>query len=270
VILFYDKKLAVRLETVEALNQVEFAIAHNRLGVEPEAAHAKIGSGYAVYAGADSPLTQAFALGMEGQVGEDELDELEAFFKERDVPVNIEVCHMADMSLTEKLIERGYTISEYSNVLVRPLSEKDVFDQKSDNLIREVREDEIETVAGVVAEGFAESGFVPDSLIQIFKVFFRQSNCACFGAFNNKEMAGGGAVFIKDGVAEFGGASTLPRYRNLGIQADLLRKRLDFAVSKECDLALVTTAPGSTSQRNMQRQGFQIAYARTKFTRQWK
>ena len=267
---FSDKKLATRLETVEALNQVEYAFAHNRLGAEPEAAHVKIGSGYAVYAGADSPLTQAFALGMEGQVGDDEIDELEAFFKKQSVPVNIEVCNMSDMSLTQKLIERGYTISEYTNVLVRPLDEKDVFNQKSGILIREVSEDEIDAIARIVTEGFVEGGLVPDSLIQVFKVFFRQSNCACFAAFNRGEPAGGGAVFIKDGVAELGGASTLPAHRNLGIQTDLLRKRLDFAVSKGCDLAMVTTLPGSTSQRNVQRQGFQIAYARTKFTREWK
>lgn len=265
--LFYDKKLALRLERVEALNQVEFALAHNRLGVEPEAAHAKIGSGYAVYAGMNSPLTQAFGLGMEGQVSDDEIDELEAFFYERGVAVNIEVCNMSDISLTEKLIKRGYTISEFSHVLVRPFDENDVFDQKSDCLIREVREDEIDTIARVVSEGFVEGGFAPDSLIQVFQVFFRQSNCTCFAAFNNGEPAGGGAVFIKDGVAEFGGASTLPAHRNLGIQTDLLRKRLAFAVSKGCDLAIVATVPGSNSQRNVQRQGFQIAYARTKFTR---
>lgn len=262
-----DKKLAVRLETVDALNQVEFAVAYNRLGLKPEAAHKKIGSGYAVYAGADSPLTQAFALGMEGQTSEDELDELEAFFKDRGAAVNIEVCHMADMSLTEKLIERGYRIIEYSDVLVRPLSERDAFDLKSDSLIREVREDELDIFARVVTEGFVEGGLAPDSLIEIFRVFFRQSNCACFGALNNGEQAGGGAVFIKEGVAVLGGASTLPQHRNLGIQTDLLRKRMGFALSKGCDLAMVVTAPGSTSQRNVQRQGFQIAYSRTKFTR---
>ena len=267
MIFFSDKKLAARLEKVEALNQVEYALAHNRLGVEPEAAYAKIGSGYAVYAGADSPLTQAFALGMEGEVGDDEIDELEPFFYERDVPVNIEVCNMSDMSLTQKLIERGYSISEYSHVLVRPLDDQEAFDQKGDSLIREVREDEIDTIARVVTEGFAESDLVPDSLIQVFKVFFRQSNCACFAAFNRGVPAGGGALFIKDGVAEFGGASTLTAHRNLGIQTDLLRKRLAFAVSKGCDLAMVTTLPGTTSQRNVQRQGFQIAYARTKFTK---
>ena len=270
MIILSDKKLALRVERAEALNQVEFAIAYNRMGLEPKAAHKKIGSGYAVFAGVDSPLSQAFALGMEGQVDEAEMDEMESFFMDRGAAVNVEVCNMADMSLVQKLVGRGYTISEFTHVLLRPLAPTDVFDVKGDYLIREVREDEIDTFAGVVAEGFVEGDAAPDSLIDVFKVFFRQSNCACFAASNNEEPAGGGAVFIQDGIAEFGGASTMPRHRNLGIQTGLLRKRLSFAVSKGCDLAMVTTLPGTTSQRNVQRQGFQIAYARTKFTKERK
>ena len=265
-----DKTLAVRLEIVEALNQVEYAKAYNRMGLEPEAAHKKIGSGHAVFAGAASPLTQIFGMGLDGEVADEEIDEMEAFFKDRGAAVNVEVCNMADMSFIRKLIERGYTISEFTHVLVRQLSPADDFEVKGDYVIREVGEDEVDTFSRVVAEGFVESDMAPDSLIEVFKVFFRQDNCACFGAFNRGEPAGGGAVFIKDGVAELGGTSTIPRHRNLGIQAGLLRKRLAVAVSKRCDLAVVTTLPGTTSQRNVQRQGFQIAYARTKFTREWK
>lgn len=270
MIILSDKTLAVRLETAEALNQVEYAKAYNRVGLEPEAAYKKIGSGYVVFAGVDSPLSQSFGLGLEGEVAGDELDELEAFFKDRGAAVNVEICNMADMSLIQKLIARGYTISEFTHVLVRPITTADAFEVKGDYTIREVKEDEIDTFSRVVAEGFVESGLAQDALIAVFKVFFRQANCTCFAAVNDGEPAGGGAVFIQDGVAELGGASTLPRHRNLGIQTALLRRRLSFGVSKGCDLAMVTTLPGTTSQRNVQRQGFQIAYARTKFTREWK
>ena len=267
-----DKTLAVRLETAEALNQVEYAKAYNRVGLEPEAAYKKIGSGYAVFAGINSPLSQSFGMGLEGEVMDDELDELEAFFRDRGAAVNVEICNMADMIMIQKLISRGYTISEFTHVLVRPISPADAFDVKGDYTIREAEEDEINTFSRVVAEGFVEvdSEFAQDALIEVFKVFFRQANCTCFAAINNGAPAGGGAAFIQDGVAELGGASTLPAHRNLGIQTGLLRRRLSFGASKGCDLAMVTTLPGTTSQRNVQRQGFQIAYARTKFTREWK
>lgn len=270
MIILSDKTLAVRLETVEALNQVEYAKAYNRMGLEPEAAYKKIGSGYAVFAGVDSPLSQSFGLGLEGEVADDEVDDLEAFFRDRGGAVNVEICNMADMSLIQKLIGRGYTISEFTHVLVRPITPQDAFDVEGGHVIREVGEDEIDTFSRVVAEGFVEHGLAQDSLTEVFKVFFRQANCTCFAAINNGEPAGAGAAFIQDGVAALGGASTLPAHRNLGIQTGLLRRRLSFGASKGCDLAMVTTLPGTTSQRNVQRQGFQIAYARTKFTREWK
>ena len=270
MIILSDKKLAVRLETAEALNQVEYAKAYNLVGLEPEAAYKKIGSGYAVFAGVDSPLSQSFGLGLDGEVSDDEVDELEAFFKDRGAAVNVEICNMADMGLIQKLIGRGYTVSEFSHVLVRPITPDDAFDVEGDYTIRKVQDDEIDTFSRVVAEGFVESGMAQDALIEVFKVVFRQANCTCFAAINNGEAAGGGAAMIQDGVAELGGASTLPAHRNIGIQTGLLRKRLSFGASKGCDLAMVTTLPGTTSQRNVQRQGFQIAYARTKFTREWK
>ena len=43
--------------------------------------------------------------------------------------------------------------------------------------------------------------------------------------------------------------------------------RLDFSTRKHagCDLAMMGAEPGSSSQRNAERQGFRIAYTRTKW-----
>ena len=264
--IFSSRELALRLETVEALNQVEFARVYNEFHDSSEGAYKKINTGYAVFVGVDSPLTQAFGLGLDGPVTEAELMELEEFYTERGAPANVETSHLADMSLTHLFMDRGYKVAEYTDVLARSLDERDVVEASSENGVREIRSDEIDAFARVVTEGFVESEPAPRSLEDLFKVFFRQPNCACFGAFRDGKPTGGGAVFIKDGVAMFAGASTLPAYRNLGIQTDLLKARLDFAARKGCDLATVTTAPGSVSQRNAQKRGFNIVYSRTKYT----
>ena len=44
--------------------------------------------------------------------------------------------------------------------------------------------------------------------------------------------------------------------------AALLRARLADAAEAGCDIAVVTTAPGSKSQQNVQRQGFHLLYTR--------
>jgi GNAT superfamily N-acetyltransferase len=63
------------------------------------------------------------------------------------------------------------------------------------------------------------------------------------------------------------GAAVQPKYRGQGIQQRLIAKRLLLGLEHGCDIAVVSTQPGTVSQRNMQRWGFQILYARTKFTK---
>jgi hypothetical protein len=46
------------------------------------------------------------------------------------------------------------------------------------------------------------------------------------------------------------------------VQTALLRARLTAAAAAGCDVAVVTTQPGSKSHRNVQRQGFDLLYAR--------
>ena len=75
-------------------------------------------------------------------------------------------------------------------------------------------------------------------------------------------LAGGAGLRVSDGIAQFCGASTLPAFRRRGVQSALLRRRLTDARDAGCDVAIVTTQPGSKSNRNAQRQGFALLYPR--------
>ena len=66
-------------------------------------------------------------------------------------------------------------------------------------------------------------------------------------------------------MALLAGAATIPRWRGRGGQRALLEARLRFAVEQGADLAIMAAAPGSSSQRNAERQGFRIAYTRIKW-----
>ena len=85
-----------------------------------------------------------------------------------------------------------------------------------------------------------------------------------FAEIENKPIATG-VVFIGEKVALLAGASTVPEARRQGAQSALLEARLKVAISQGCDLAMMCALPGSASQRNAQRNGFQIAYTRTKW-----
>ena len=64
------------------------------------------------------------------------------------------------------------------------------------------------------------------------------------------------------------GAATRPSHRRRGVQSSLLAARLARAAEAGCDVAVVTTQPGSKSQQNVQRQGFELLYTRAVLVRQ--
>jgi len=76
-------------------------------------------------------------------------------------------------------------------------------------------------------------------------------------------VAGGGALVVHDGLALICGDGTLPPLGSRRLQTTLLRVRLAEAQKEGCDLAVICTQPGSDSQRNAEREGFRVVYART-------
>ena len=75
--LFADFALAQRLEGCDASGNAECVQAYARRYPEVGALTLPVAGGYAMYAGADSPLTQAIGLGMSGPVTAVELDQVE-------------------------------------------------------------------------------------------------------------------------------------------------------------------------------------------------
>jgi len=63
-------------------------------------------------------------------------------------------------------------------------------------------------------------------------------------------------------MAGFMSTSVLPAFRHRGAQTALLRARLAAAAAAGCELVEVQTTPGSYSQRNVMRFGFQVAFTR--------
>jgi GNAT superfamily N-acetyltransferase len=73
---------------------------------------------------------------------------------------------------------------------------------------------------------------------------------------------GTSSMRIADGVAHFAGTATSAPYRRRGVQSALIAARLSEAKAAGCDLATVTTGPGTKSQQNLQRRGFDLLYTR--------
>ena len=262
---FSDLALSKRLERAEGQACLKFAEARRRVFPESGAEWMECGGTYAVFDGTDSPITQTFGLGVFEEASSGQLEVIEKFFAERRAPVMHEVSPFAGIAALDLLCRRNYRPIELSNVLVRPVERAATGAQEHIG-VRIVGADEAGLWASVSARGWAhEHPELQDFLLQLGTICPAREGSLCFLA----EMAGkpgaAGVLCIHDGVALFGGASTVPEMRRQGLQAALLQARMSYAFDHGCDLAMIVAEPGSNSQRNAERKGFKIAYTRTKW-----
>ena len=136
---------------------------------------------------------------------------------------------------------------------------------------------EFEGWLDVVVTGFGQpddqgvptdEDFPREALEQVMGDLASSSGFSRYLARRDGEIAGGGSLRMGGGIAQLCGAATLPAHRRHGVQTALLLARLDLARAAGCDLAVVTTQPGSKSQQNVQRQGFQLLYTRAVLVRE--
>jgi hypothetical protein len=267
--IFSDRVLSQKLERAEATSNADFVETRARLMPETAVEWIDVAGAYAMFDGPDSPCTQTFGLGLFDEITNAEMEKLEAFFIDRGAPVFHEVSPMADTAIMPLLNERGYRPIEMSSILFRQLDAAELVasDRKNPDLTtRVISPGEVDLWARTSAAGWATEH---ESLAD-FMYTFGRVGAQCQGAYPFiAELDGAaistGSLFLHEDVAILAGASTIPEGRNRGAQNALLHARLKLAAEKGCTLAVMGASPGSQSQKNAQKNGFQIAYTRTKW-----
>jgi len=258
-----DIQLARRLEATDGWVSILAAQIHAQLHPDSGAVAEAIAGGDAVYTGVGSPLTQAIGVGMKGPVEEHELEQLEAFFEVRGSATKIELCPHADPTLIPLLEVRGYRLREFSNMLVRPLKGVNLAPIAEPTInVRRCTRAEDDLWVRTVSRGFAEDLPSSDENLPVLRSLFHRPDSSCLLAWIGDEPVGGGALAVHEGVAAFYGASTLPLFRRRGVQKSIISALLLNAVEAGCDVAYTLTSPGSSSQRNVERQFFRVVYTR--------
>ena len=258
--------LARRLELAEALAGVEFAATLRRTGVFPEATSLAVGGGYGTFAGAASPLTQAFGLGLHGSMPATEIDRLGAFFHGRGAPSAIELSAPADPSLERAFLARGYRVVEQSDVLTcRSAEAPEAMPVPVGVAIRRASPAELGDLARVVAAGFAADAGAGGSLSRDIEGMFRMLTTAVFLAEADGKPVGGGMLLVHRRVGILCAAAVLPEARSRGIHQALLRERLAAARTLKCESVMIVAQAGSASHRNAGRAGFTVVYPRAKY-----
>ncbi|ODR19114.1 GNAT family N-acetyltransferase [Mycolicibacterium porcinum] len=262
--LFCGVDLARRIEKAEAdlISSATHAAGHR--GADGLAL--PVAGGYACFAEAESPMNKVVGLGFDGLPDEAVLGEIERTFAARGSATRVELSNLADPEITALLSGRGYRLVEFENVLGRPVG--DERPPVTDVLVR--RADDLTAWVNVVVEGFAHpdgEGPVsheqfPADIIERAERDMEKAGATAYVALCDGAVAGGGMMRLVGPIAQLAGAATAPAYRRRGVQAALLAARLAEAADAGCEIAVVTTAPGSKSQHNVQRRGFQLLYTR--------
>jgi ribosomal protein S18 acetylase RimI-like enzyme len=274
--LFAGTEIAARIESVErSLIQAGGEAAAGR---EPagRVVALPIGSGLAVWAGPDSPLNKIAGLGFAGTFEDRELEAVERAFGERGAPVQFEISTLADPGVWERLSRRGYVLRGFENVLALSLVPGRAVRLAEGVEVCELSASDFDGWLSVVVEGFANPDlqgvaspeeFPRAALERAMRDLTAAAGFVCSMALVDGVAAGGASVRRSSGVAQLCGAATRPAFRCRGVQSSLLSARLSSAAATGCDLAVVTTQPGSKSQQNVQKLGFELVYARAVLVR---
>jgi GNAT superfamily N-acetyltransferase len=251
-----DIALASRLEAAEAANG--FAMAEATPGAE---ALAVLG-GCAIFAGAGSPLTHTLGAGMDPAAATAaEFERMEQFYFDWSSDSLIDLCPMADPAVIEEITRRGYQVIEFNNVMARPLLTYDARYQAPPALeVRAIEPSESPLWCHTVARGFTGLDSPPEEMTSMMSTI-----CDFAQAF--LAAGGGAAMSVREGVALLYGDATVPEGRGKGVQSALIRARLAAAARAGAEFAMASVLPGSGSQRNYERAGFQLVYMRVNLRR---
>jgi GNAT superfamily N-acetyltransferase len=190
--------------------------------------------------------------------------------------VQIELAHLAEPAIGAFLTGRGYRLVSFENVLGLALGGEPERVTPAGVEVRPSGDDEFGSWLDVVAAGVAHPDTqgvpsheeFPREVIEAAERDFAAAGVIRYAALRDGVMAGGASIRMTAGVAQLTGAATAPAHRRRGVQTALLSARLADAASAGCDIAVVTTQPGSKSQQNVQRRGFDLLYTRAVLVKQ--
>jgi ribosomal protein S18 acetylase RimI-like enzyme len=270
--MFADLALARRIDEAEASLSSDIAGLIVGRGSVPGAFSQEFAGGVAVCTGPTSPVTKIIGAGFDGVPDEGAFDDVEAKYFRLRASVRAEVATLADPAFVRRLTERGYILNGFENVLALPIEPVMRSDTHVPAGAAIERASDQRAFMDVLIDGFEspDTGVVSapgeqfprDVLERTFEDMAAARGFIRYVAVLDGEVAAGGSMRLFEGVAQLCGAATRPRFRRRGLQTAMLHARLREAAAAGCDLAVVTTEPGSKSQQNVQRAGFSLLYSR--------
>jgi GNAT superfamily N-acetyltransferase len=233
----------------------------NPVGVEIR----KFGSATALYA-RDIPIIAFNKVMNFGPDNLEHLDEMIAYFAEKKMPFGIDVIpSRTSPEVFAALHERGfYQYSFHTALYGVPHTERPA-NIAPNVTVRPMREEELELSDPVFARAME---LPPEAMLRMAennRGLYESPDWRLYLALVDDTPAGFAWMILRDGVAAFALAGTLPEYRGRGIQAALIHQRMVDAAEAGCELVVAQASFGSVSLRNLQKFGLQVAYTKSEW-----
>ena len=245
-----------KLEDAAADNLEDYVLTYGKVAPQLDAQCMRVASGVAAFTGIGSPLTTMKGAGEHLSVSD--LDEIESFFRDHHAAtVTIEMAPWVSQETGLILGERDYVLADQEDVVARssggapsgtmPRAEAMPW-QAWIEIMRRTSDlpDESPTEALVSAAA-------------------QLTNAQLFGVREGDRWIACAQSVSYDDVVIFGNDGTLPEARRRGAQTALIEARLEALPAGR--LVMAEVAPGSGSERNYLRCGFEIAYARWQYVK---
>lgn len=207
--------------------------------------------------------TFASGLGVDGPVSDRALDRLVDFYAERGRPAAVEVTPYQHPTLFAGLAARGFVVADLETILVRSTREPLDPPRVPGCRVRLVDPDDPDDVQALVAVQtavFHEDPATVGGFEAIARRVARHPGSRSWLVELDGEVAGSAALDLYDGAAHLFSGAVLPAFRRRGLQAALIAHRVRAAAEAGAEQVLIGCSPGSPTERNALRAGFQVVY----------
>ena len=212
---------------------------------------------------------------------EAQLTEVLAFYAATNQPCGIEVLPCTPVSLTAALVRAGFRPGSYSATSYAPIDQAlpartstDTRDSRSEPAasnnvdIRLVDTSELGMFLDTMNTGFGTPEAMLASMRRNQGFWSDVSNWHLLLARVNGQPAGAAVLSIHGSAGYLAAATTLPPFRNRGVQQSLIDARIRRTREHGCTLITGQAAWGSTSHGNQQRAGLALCHVKTLWTNQ--
>ncbi len=192
------------------------------------------------------------------------LDEIIVLYRAHDLPCRFDIVpDHGSNAMASALSQRGFQIRTnpiFSNIMLFRTPTKSIPDLPDGVTIRKVSADEAELLGSTHAAGLTYPAETSDMLGLQLQSRLCDPDAHGFLAEIDDQPVATGLLSITDNIGYFGHASTKPEFRGRGCQTALINTRMAFAASLGCSHVVTFAVPDTSSERNVQRCGFDIAH----------